>query len=944
MPLQFRKKIVFTFLISFLSLQLILPQATVLAAISPQISDFLCEKGIFYYDQGRYPQALTEFKKALLANPESHVAQEYIDIIEGEKAAQEGVAQYLLTEKISAVNLFLKKIEALPATSQALVELKQAVQAQKKVEYLKVKSSSAVLAPKKTEEVIVDIDVLQGAQAVTEIEVNVGEYLVMKGKNILRFLITEPPFLNVERRSNDELLVEPKSIGSTYMHLWDDSGRKSFKFIIGPRKFEEALREEVRRKKEEANEPSSFKWSYSIQGDSFMLGRGFGDLERKNHVLAYTSAIIGETPYGNFDTSVQGTRTNLKTYRISNLRMGLTDAHYDQFKNINIRGFDLNPNFAAFGFPASDLRGVSVNAPMFNKKFDYTAFWGAIPAGNFTLLSSQSGLDRTKKAWLEGVGLNYKAGGFANFKSFYVHSYGPERSTPVLTDEIMGFGMDYNLGRLNLGTEAAYDANSHISYTARTSYTLSKLRLGLSMTEANKNFASIFGGEPASGYTSGNLTIDYRPTSEVTISNSFQGLRDKVFGNPDRPARPNYRSTTKLRWQPDIHTEYEAGYDMDDRIGSNSPSVVETKDITIRKKLFFFKRLSTFLNFQNRKSKNYSSPSLDFNNNRILAGLSFRVLSDLYLYYNKEFDLLRNKFSGETAYPTAQEIGLNYNRQIFDSPFYTYMRIAYRNEEDTESNLSFLSGQDRLDGEVELTFKPNRETETFLKGRVSNVWAEREAADKHLELDLSWGLRFVWDTGFRWNSMGSFDGFVFYDLNGDGRRQPGEKGVDNVEITGPGVKLARTDSKGYYKLSRITGRLVTLELNLKTLPKGYSPTAPTSREVDVVHAKTKRVDFGIATRTEVSGLIFNDKDSNGKYDAGEEAIKGVVVILDAKEKVATTLLGEYSFRKLSAGEHTLNLDLKSLPVKFIPKVPIIKKIKVLEGTTFVYNIPLQETK
>ena len=980
------KKIFLTFLISLISLQLILPAGGIHAAVSPQIAEFLCGKGMFYYTQGKYPQALTEFKKALLADPESKIAQEFIQKIEGQKAAGETAAseniippsQLVLPvrqeettdfspwgsiyEEVSVVSSFLDKIqgrekalETLPAmpkpfpsvsSGQEIDELQKSVISGKKNKPPGEKrlGKQVLPQPEAPQETVIDINEASAGKEVTDIETNVAERLVLKGENILRFVVTQPNLLKVTRRDANELLVELQELGSTYMHIWDSKGRKTFKFAIGPRKFEEEFLAEMQERLRKANLPQSFKLSYGIEGDSFMTGRGFGDLKRQSHTWAYNASTIGETPYGNFDAAVQGSRTNLKTYRVNNLTMGLTHGHYDQFKNITIRGFDFTPTFTAFGFPVSTLRGAMVDAPMFHNKFNYTTFWGAIPSGDFTQLAATSGLAPTKKAWLEGVGLNYKVGTFANFKTFYAHSYGPERAQPVLTSDTSGFGMRYDFGRFDISSDLAYDNIKHISYTAHSNFNLSKLHMGLSFTDNNKHFASLFGGPALSGSTSGTLSLNYRPRPDINIFNSLSATRDKVFGNPNLPGRPNYNSATRVYWILDPHTELEVGYTLDDRLGSNSPEKTETKELTYRKKLFFIRRLNTFLNYQNRKNKSITSPAQNFNNNRILAGLSFRLVSELYAYYRREFDLLRNTFTGETAFPMAQEIGLHYYRRIFDSPFYLNSRLFYRDEEHTESVLSFLSGEDRLEGAAELTYRPNPDSEVFLNVRITNVWAEKEGVAKHLDVDLSWGMRWVWDTGFRWQSVGSFYGYVFYDLNADGIKQAYEKGAKGVEVKGPEGKTSVTDEKGYYKIPHVVGRQAVLELNLKTIPKGYSPTTSTTREVDVVHAKAKRVDFGIATRSEISGIVFNDKNGNGKYDVGEEPMKGVVIILDDKQKTVTSLLGEYMFRKLSPGEHTLAIDLKTVPLKFIPKVPIKKKIKVVEGTAFVYHIPLQESK
>jgi tetratricopeptide (TPR) repeat protein len=951
------KKILSTFLIILLSFNFIIPPSVAQAAVSPQIADFLCEKGMAYYNLEKYPEALAEFKKALMADPESVVAKEFISTIEVQDsktgALDEGDS---LVKKISSVNSFLdtaqKSIE-LQGPSSAQKELEQAILAQKSAQHPeKQVRITTVQFPTQTktpqeepvEEVVIDVDSALEGKDTLDIDTNIGERLRFVGHNLSRFLVTQPNMLKVSRLGPDELLVEPQDLGTTYMHVWDNRGRKTFRFLIGPRKFAMRLLKEYQERFIEAQRPESFKLSYSIIGASFYTGRGFGDLGRISHSLAYSSSIIGETPFGNFDSAVQANRTPLGRYSVSNLRMGITNGHYDQFKDITIRGFDFAPGFSSFGFPASDLRGILLNAPMSDKKFEYTTFKGALPAGGFTQLPASSGLSKTKQAWLEGVGLNYRPNKFANFKTFYAHSYGPERSEPVLTSDTSGFGMNYHLGLFDVGSEMAYDHTKNISYMTQSSFTLPKFRLGLSTTDNNEHFASLLGGEPAGGSENQTMTINYRPTQDVAIFNSFSRTVDKLFFNPDKPGTPNYNSVTRLNWYADPQTEFELGYTMDDRIGSVSPSVVETKELVFRKKIFIFRKLSTYLTYQNSKSKNFSSPAQDFNNNRIMAGLSMRVLYDIYGYYRREFNLLYSKFSRSRAYPTAQEYGLSFNHQIGHSPFYTTFRIFYRDEQDTESELSFLSGEDRLEGEGEVTYRPNPDSELYLKARVDNVWAEKEGTAKHFDFDLSWGMRLLWDTGFRWQAKGGFQGYVFYDLNGNGVREPKEQGVSGVEVFGSQDKKAVTDAKGYYKIEGLIGKKAVLGLDLKTIPKGYTPTTSVSKEVDIVHAKMKRFDFGLTTQSEISGLVFLDKDGNGKYDAGEKPVNSVVIVLDNDQKAVTSSFGEYMFRKLVPGEHTLKVDLKTVPVKYLPKVPITKTVKVIEGATFVYNIPLEEPK
>jgi hypothetical protein len=91
------------------------------------------------------------------------------------------------------------------------------------------------------------------------------------------------------------------------------------------------------------------------------------------------------------------------------------------------------------------------------------------------------------------------------------------------------------------------------------------------------------------------------------------------------------------------------------------------------------------------------------------------------------------------------------------------------------------------------------------------------------------------------------------------------------------------------------------------------------------------------------GVVFIDSDNNNQFDRGEKGLGGVTFILDDKERMTTDNNGQYLFRKVSPGEHTISIDLKTLPTQYIPKVPLKKKVVLDKGATFFHNIPLRES-
>ena len=114
--------------------------------------------------------------------------------------------------------------------------------------------------------------------------------------------------------------------------------------------------------------------------------------------------------------------------------------------------------------------------------------------------------------------------------------------------------------------------------------------------------------------------------------------------------------------------------------------------------------------------------------------------------------------------------------------------------------------------------------------------------------------------------------------------------------------------------------------------------------IAIAQGKNIRVDFGIISRCEISGLVFEDIDGNGQYSKGDQGVQGVVLLLENGLKSVTDGSGHYRFVAASPGEHIVNLDLKSLPIYYLPETAISRKVTIFEGVTYTYNIPLKKIK
>jgi hypothetical protein len=99
-------------------------------------SEYLCEFGISFYKLGRYDDALTEFKKVLLIEPDNKIAKNYIDTIFKKEAAD-------LEKEISPAGPAIAKVSPSPLTRDEAM-----AQAFKKLSYRELLVSQSFISGK----------------------------------------------------------------------------------------------------------------------------------------------------------------------------------------------------------------------------------------------------------------------------------------------------------------------------------------------------------------------------------------------------------------------------------------------------------------------------------------------------------------------------------------------------------------------------------------------------------------------------------------------------------------------------------------------------------------------------------------------------------------------------------------------------------------------------
>lgn len=180
--------------------------------------------------------------------------------------------------------------------------------------------------------------------------------------------------------------------------------------------------------------------------------------------------------------------------------------------------------------------------------------------------------------------------------------------------------------------------------------------------------------------------------------------------------------------------------------------------------------------------------------------------------------------------------------------------------------------------------------------------------------------------------LGSMEGQVWDDLDGDGVQDAGEPGlanqtvriINNLEMDGslglpPGVsETIVTDAEGRYSFDTLLpGQYVVMAEYGQT--RVYSNPEIGRRTVTLAGGEAENIDFGSYALGGINGLVWNDANGSGSIDSGESTLSSRTLfidldgdgVLDGDEPTALSNAGgAYSFAGLAPGAYVVSLVLQ----------------------------------
>ncbi len=776
------------------------------------------------------------------------------------------------------------------------------------------------------------------------VEIEQNQTLFVKANAaIIKFLATDEGIAVLETVDADTLRIAGTGIGSTFIHIWDPLGRSTFELrVVQPRftpsKSQIQMAEEFERSR-------SFKLGYQNSRSAFYTGDKFRDRARTSLDFTQNFSVGGDTPYGELGAHMQTQKSGGKTL-LTDTQVSLKDGQIGKFKDFNVALGDSQVKPDLMAFPGARIRGVATEHWTTDKKTTWKGFHGREESSVIGTLTPGVVSKRTLNSYLSGGVVETQPSDTAKYRLGYFQGSGKSR-VDELNRRGLGGAAEVALGpRTTMNPEIDFD-NEHFAQKYAFTTRFDRLRVRSEARDISKKFFTLVGPPSRQGELGYVLDISADPTDKISFSGTFDIFRDRLIPNPDRPDTWNFHKDMLLTFIPKDNASLVFNYQDFDDTGRVGPNKLKSGGVQYNEKTELFgHRLTYFARYQNRGNRVLNNSTSNYVQNQVIAGIYTQIFWGINFSVQQEWNALEEPNISRYTHPYAFTYTFDYSHQLWNTPFFMDARLRLRDEEATESPNSFMSGEDTTEISGGLYYREFDNMELFLTGSFSNYVPESlNVLAPRVEAQFLTGMRYIFDTNYRWSAIGTFEGYVFKDKNGNSVKEEDESGIEGMPVSaGPGHE-AVTDTEGHYVLKSVSGKKAALIIDSAKIPYGYAPTSSTRQEFPIIQGKTQRVDFGLTPRSDITGIVFNDLNGDGRYDAAADVgVRKVKVLLEDGQGARSNGIGVYTFSGVTAGEHTASLVLSTVPDGYLPMDVPKKTFAVYEGIRFEQNFPLRAAR
>jgi hypothetical protein len=215
---------------------------------------------------------------------------------------------------------------------------------------------------------------------------------------------------------------------------------------------------------------------------------------------------------------------------------------------------------------------------------------------------------------------------------------------------------------------------------------------------------------------------------------------------------------------------------------------------------------------------------------------------------------------------------------------------------------------------ISKVFGPGMELVLEMDKTYESMWSNNY--EESYRLTLRQGLAFGQGrlVPFKYSedqNLSLISGAVYLDANGNGRYDPGEKGLPHIKMQLDGA-IVETNAEGAYTFYRVDPGIYRVNFQLRSLPADYTPVTG-EQLVKIKPSENFFLDFGVTINGAVMGRVFTDFNANGRLDPEEPPLAWVGVMLDGGRKTYTLSDGSFCFENIPLGAHTITIIPETLP-------------------------------
>jgi len=796
-----------------------------------------------------------------------------------------------------------------------------------------------------------------------------SKILTIPTQGTARVLILNLDAIGLQAVSESQIELAGLQIGSSVVHIWDQTGHRLIRVEVTELRsivIEFHTRKQAALRETLGYPARSLKFRYRVTHRSLERGRKVSrksteEAQRtRTHELQVKMGVPQGLLVGDLyleqrrDTAAIGKEVT----QPRNLALALQNTGLGPLGQVDLVAGDQVVSLSRFTLSGSRYRGFGLFPTAERQeegqrgRFDLTVFGGQEREGSALDSPAGSQLRGPHEHWI-GSRLEYFLWDTGKVSVTEVNRY--ERVSASRSTNVVETGLDWSWKDVwRLQGELARSGPHGAAELRAEAKPVSWFRTKNRVWRVSKAYTSVTGSVGRQGQSGWTNTVDITPSfwnEAVRFSTGVAVMKDRKSVNPDNPRELNtaYSVSTDVRlpWNLALHS----GIRYEDQSASPFPSVRTQYDAQLREQIVlanpWLRQLGLFIGARQTKfDKSKDVPGADASLRSVELGARGTFWKGLWANLTWSQAMLKEELpevEPGTIYPRQLEVRAGIRHAFETPPVKLAFSFHFANNRNTfrRSHQPF-GDRDLMEANGSLRWRLDQDREFFATVTGTHQVSETQGTEPTVNISVVTGMRILWDTGWVLPQSGGVSGYLFDDLNANGRRDPGESGRPGVRVFIVNGPSTGTDRKGRYVLRAVQEGAQTLKVDWDQIPEGYLFTTANTLELFVVPGQKHGVDFGIATEVELRGAVYHDVNDNRVFDEdGDQPIQGVGFTLETGRSARSGPWGLYSIRRIRPGPHTVSINIMSIPDGYQTLVPVRRKFEGRAGEVIHFDVPLK---